>query len=45
MPLYKEDIYPKCYDGRLEIPTMVVESPMSTMEPKLVELFIRMSRI
>lgn len=41
----KEGIRSQHYRGKLEVTTMGVESPMAEMEPKLVELIIRMSRI
>ena len=41
----KEGIRSRHYRGNLKVTTMGVESPMATMEPQLVELIIRMSRI
>ena len=41
----KEGIHLQHYRGNLKVTTMGVESPMATMEPQLVELIIRMSRI
>lgn len=41
----EEGIRSRHYRGNLQVTTMGVESPMAAIEPKLVELIIRMSRI